>query len=135
MTGVHDPPPTTVYVQQQHQYGAWPQQQAVFSTPGYALPQTTTVVFASAPPSYMAWSILNLLFCCLPLGIAATAFSATVGDYAVLGNHAEAKRRSDVARVLNIVATVLGVVVWAVVGVVFGLYWDALFNAYYDIHP
>jgi len=70
------------------------------------------------PPSYLGWSIFNLLFCFWPLGLAALIYSVKVG---CARSADEARSYSTTARNFNMVATALApillvVVVVAIVG-------------------
>nr|XP_020455858.1 interferon-induced transmembrane protein 3-like [Monopterus albus] len=67
--------------------------------------QTRTVV-----PSYLAWSIINTLFCCLPLGIAAIVYSCKAKDANACGQSAIAEDASRTAKKLNIIALVCGII-------------------------
>lgn len=64
------------------------------------------------PPTYLAWSIVNLVMCCFPLGIASTLYSVNASKHIALGRYEHAREQANVARVLNIVATSLGSVLW-----------------------
>ncbi|XP_056399795.1 dispanin subfamily A member 2b-like [Hyla sarda] len=65
------------------------------------------------PPQkdYLVWSIINLICCCLPLGIAALIFSIKTRDATHQNNASLAAKHSGTAKNLNIAATVIGVVV------------------------
>ncbi|XP_057694202.1 transmembrane protein 91-like [Corythoichthys intestinalis] len=64
----------------------------------------------TAAPSYLAWSILNTLCCCLPLGIAAIVFSSKVQNANATGNSVAAADASKTAKILNILALVCGLI-------------------------
>ncbi|KAI5608352.1 dispanin subfamily A member 2b-like, partial [Silurus asotus] len=61
-------------------------------------------------PTYLACSILNTIFCCLPLGIAAIVFSCRVDTANTIGDATRAQQHSKMARNLNILALVIGIV-------------------------
>ncbi|XP_069803825.1 dispanin subfamily A member 2b-like [Dendropsophus ebraccatus] len=65
------------------------------------------------PPQkdYLVWSVLNLICCCLPLGIVALIFSIKTRDATYQNNAPLAAKHSHTAKALNIAATVIGVVV------------------------
>ncbi|XP_056296753.1 interferon-induced transmembrane protein 1-like [Pseudoliparis swirei] len=65
---------------------------------------------SAAAPSYIAWSIFNTFCCCLPLGIAAIVFSCQAQNANALGKSAEAMDASRTAKILNVVALVIGVI-------------------------
>lgn len=50
------------------------------------------------PDSYLVWSILTTLFCCLPFGIAAIVQSAKVDSLWTVGQYAAARKASDDAK-------------------------------------
>jgi hypothetical protein len=50
------------------------------------------------PDSYLVWSILATLFCCLPFGIVAIINAAKVDSAWAQGNHVEAVERSAAAK-------------------------------------
>ncbi|XP_022055823.2 dispanin subfamily A member 2b-like [Acanthochromis polyacanthus] len=64
----------------------------------------------TAASSYLAWSILNTLFCCLPLGIAAIVYSCKVQNANAVGDSVVATDASRTAKNLNIVSLVCGII-------------------------
>ncbi len=70
------------------------------------------------PPTYLVWSILSTLFCCLPLGIASIVFAARVdglynsGDYA---GSIDASEKAKKFAIWSAVATVLLIVVYLII--------------------
>ncbi|XP_008285127.1 interferon-induced transmembrane protein 1-like isoform X1 [Stegastes partitus] len=83
-----------------------------------AQPGTVTVqptVFVSAGPlanpvnDYLGYSIFTLLFCCLPLGVAALIYSISAREANHVGDQVTAERSSRMARTLNHVALGLGI--------------------------
>jgi hypothetical protein len=50
------------------------------------------------PPSYLVWSILTTLFCCLPFGVVSIVFAAQVDSKFNSGDLAGAQRASDSAK-------------------------------------
>ncbi|XP_056399372.1 dispanin subfamily A member 2b-like [Hyla sarda] len=81
-------------------------------------PTTDTVtmqpgVVPYQPPQkdYLVWSIINLICCCLPLGIVALIFSIKTRDATHQNNTFLAAKHSGTAKNLNIAATVIGVVI------------------------
>ncbi|XP_012687022.1 interferon-induced transmembrane protein 1-like [Clupea harengus] len=69
----------------------------------------------SNTPSYMAWSIFNCLFCCLPLGIAAIIYSSTVNNANSAGDRTKAESASRTTMRLNLAALVCGIILIIVI--------------------
>lgn len=63
------------------------------------------------PPSYLVWSILATLFCCLPFGIVAIVKSSKVQSLYAQGNYDLAQQASNDAKKWCIVSAIVGVVV------------------------
>jgi hypothetical protein len=69
----------------------------------------------SAPPkTYLVWSILVTIFCCLPLGIVAIIKSTKVNALWAQGRPDEARSTADSARKWVIASAILGVIATAV---------------------
>lgn len=121
------------YDQEQHQSGSsppphMPQSQ---SHPSQLPPAQTAFTVTSAPvsnivvaqsgrgkaivPDYTIWSVVSLLCCCLPLGIAALVASSTAQDEQRAGNMEAARSCSATALVLNILATIGGLCIFGAV--------------------
>ncbi|XP_028327004.1 proline-rich transmembrane protein 1-like [Gouania willdenowi] len=66
---------------------------------------------ANPVSDYLCYSIFTMLFCCLPLGIAALVYSISARDANHTGNQATAERSSRTARILNHVALGFGLVI------------------------
>ena len=64
-------------------------------------------------PHHLAWSVLNLLFCCLCFGIVAVVKSSHCRSARQAGDHERAATRSREARNWNIAATACGLVILA----------------------
>ncbi|MDR2117584.1 MAG: CD225/dispanin family protein [Planctomycetaceae bacterium] len=77
-----------------------------------------------APADYLIWSILSLVFCCLPLGIAALIFSIQCKTAFAAGRYEEAIKHSRTAFQCNLIALIAGIlvlIIWfalAMIGVV-----------------
>lgn len=56
------------------------------------------------PPTYLVWSILTTILCCLPFGIVAIVQSAKVESLYVQGLYAEALKASNEAKKWSIVS-------------------------------
>jgi len=92
--------------------GAYRQQQASYA------PGSNFGEIPPEPPTYLAWSILATLFCCIPLGIVAIIYSAGVSGAYNRGDYAGALSRSNNARNWIIASIVLGLIsygLWALV--------------------
>ncbi|XP_048356947.1 proline-rich transmembrane protein 1-like [Sphaerodactylus townsendi] len=87
-------------------YGTGPSQGAIIQSP-----QHTIFVSSVQPcnePDHLVFSILTMIFCCLPLGIAALFFSIKTRDANHARNVTEAQRNSRMARNLAISAFGVG---------------------------
>ena len=62
------------------------------------------------PKSYLLWSILTTILCCLPVGIVAIVMSSRVSSRYVQGDYEGALRASRAAEIWIIVTVVLGLV-------------------------
>ncbi|XP_053177267.1 synapse differentiation-inducing gene protein 1-like [Scomber japonicus] len=69
----------------------------------------------SAAPSYLVWSIINTLCCCLPLGIAAIVCSCKAQNANALGDSTRAADASRTAKVLNIIGLVCGIILFIII--------------------
>lgn len=65
----------------------------------------------------MVWSIINILFCCFPLGLPAFVFSLISYNKITKGNITEAERNASIAYKLNVLATSFGIVI-VLVGII-----------------
>jgi type II secretory pathway pseudopilin PulG len=70
-----------------------------------------------AVPNYLAQSILATLFCCLPFGIPAIVYSASVNGKMAEGDYAGAGEASRQARTWCWVSFGVGAGVWALLGI------------------
>ncbi len=107
--------------------GQVPELAFLFSDKGQSYSQSYTAQaprpFVDKPDSYLVWSILNLIFCNLFVGIAALVFSILVESNWDNRKYEQAVSASKNARILNIIGLVLGilsVVVWIVLWVIYG---------------
>ncbi|XP_065890593.1 proline-rich transmembrane protein 1-like [Dysidea avara] len=74
-------------------------------------PTTNLIAIADRPPNYLALSLVNLLCCCFPIGIAALIYSLRVDSEYSAGNYQEARRASNTARSLNIAGITVGIII------------------------
>ncbi|XP_015264493.1 PREDICTED: proline-rich transmembrane protein 1-like [Gekko japonicus] len=103
--GLANPTMQTQYQLYYAPYGAVPGQGSVVQFPVH-----TTFVIPVQPthePDYLAYSICTMLFCFLPLGIAALVYSILTRDANRMGNSFEAKQNSRMAR--NLAHSALGI--------------------------
>jgi hypothetical protein len=63
-----------------------------------------------AIPTYMAWSVLTTLFCCLPFGIVAIIKSSSVDKFKGMGDFNGAMQASNQARNWALAAGICGFV-------------------------
>ncbi|KAI7806682.1 synapse differentiation-inducing gene protein 1-like [Triplophysa rosa] len=117
-------PSTSGY--QGHQYGAalgpcnqepYPGCPAVTVQPAVYV---ASVQLVSAPPDFLGYSIFTMLFCCLPLGIAALVYSCTTREAVMSGDREMAVNNSRMAYILNNIALGIGlatITVCIIVGV------------------
>lgn len=61
------------------------------------------------PQTYLLWSVIMTVLCCLPAGIVAIVFSSQVTSKFYAGDLDGARRASDRAQIWIIVSFVLGV--------------------------
>lgn len=76
------------------------------------------------PPTYLALSIIVTILCCLPFGIVAIVNAAGVSDAFDRGDYTAAERKSRAARswsIWSIVASAIGILIYVVFLLVFGL--------------
>lgn len=66
-------------------------------------------------PLYFGLSLLNLLFCCLPLGIVAIIFSSNAKKAFDAGDIEMGNQKAGVALIINIVSMIVGLIFWIIV--------------------
>ncbi|MCM1164150.1 MAG: CD225/dispanin family protein [Muribaculaceae bacterium] len=76
---------------------------------------------AQCPPTYLAWSILTTILCCIPTGIPAIIYSSRVESLWYEGRHDEARHASAKARTWCIVTACIPVVVTILYLMLFGI--------------
>jgi len=77
-----------------------------------------TVLVQNRPASWIGLSIFNCLCCFWPLGLVAMVFSCMVDSSYDSGDYENAKKYSNIAKWLNIVSVICGVIVIVVVIIV-----------------
>lgn len=75
----------------------------------HGMPKATPQVQEPMPPSYLVWSIVTTIFCCLIPGIVAIIFSSQVSTKYLSGDFEGARKSSRNAEIWIIVSFVLGV--------------------------
>lgn len=81
------------------------QQPAPAAAPGASGEETEPM-----PPTYLAWSVVTMLLCCLPTGIAALVYSTKVSQRWLAGDRAGARHASEMAALWIIVTIVCGLI-------------------------
>ncbi|MEE6482116.1 hypothetical protein FKM82_013155 [Ascaphus truei] len=106
-------------------------------TPGYyPAPVVTTqpmpMMYVPQPTyrDYLGLSIMNMLLCCLPIGIAATIFSCKTRDSVSRQDMASAESNSRTAFTLNMVALGIGLAI-NVAWIAYVIYAIVAFQPYY----
>lgn len=77
---------------------------------------------------YLCWSILNTLFCCCPIGIAAIVFSCKTRDDIDAHDHDAAAKNSRTAFALYISALLIGILVEVIFTVVYFTSFAAVYH-------
>lgn len=62
-------------------------------------------------PSYLVWSIISTVLCCLPTGIYAIILSSKANTLASMGQIDEAKKFSNQAKKWVLISVVVGIIV------------------------
>ncbi|MDE5838219.1 MAG: CD225/dispanin family protein [Paramuribaculum sp.] len=62
------------------------------------------------PPTYLVWSIITTLLCCIPTGIVAIIYSSKVNSRFTSGDYDGAQKASDAAAIWILVTVVLGLI-------------------------
>lgn len=62
------------------------------------------------PPTYMVWSIIATILCCLPAGIVAIVYSSSVSSRYYARDYEGARRASERAEIWIIVSIVTGII-------------------------
>ncbi len=88
-----------------------------------------------APETYLVWSVLNLVFCCLPFGIVALVFSIQCQSAITNGQLAQANDLSEKAKGWNIAATAIGVVAIVIGIAIFAIAAHAASNNFNNPQP
>lgn len=105
--------------QQQPQYGGPPQQQYQqqlnYQQPQYQ--QYGNPMSNAKPNNYLVWSILSIILCCWPVGVAAVVYAAKVDSLWGQGRYDESRAASEKAKNLTIISAICGVVVYVIYGI------------------
>lgn len=62
------------------------------------------------PPTYLVWSIITMLLCCVPTGIVAIVYSSKVNSRFTSGDYEGAKKASENAAIWILATVVLGLI-------------------------
>lgn len=102
---------------QQPQYGQQQYGQQQYGQPQYPQYQQYPQTPMQRPDTYLVWSILATLFCCLPMGVAAIVKSVQVDKLYNQGDYAGAQKASDDAKNYAIISAVLGFVLGIIMAI------------------
>lgn len=107
-----------------------PAQPGGFTPPPAGSPYGFNEPAAMCPPTYLVWSILATLLCCLPLGVVGIVYATQVENEWNLGKYAEAYKKSRLAKNWTIASAVTGVLSGLIYLVLFclGVFASALEN-------
>ena len=89
------------------------------SPPTYGHPNAMMMQPTGSIETYQAWSVFNILCCCLLLGFVACYYSSETEELRQRGDLAGAMDASKTARNVNIVATVIGVIAIIIIVIIF----------------
>ena len=95
----------------QPQYGQPQYGQPQYGQPQYGQPQYPQGGMPPRPDSYLVWSILVTVLCCLPLGIVAIVKSSQVDSRYNSGDYQGSLKASDEAKKLCIISAVSAAVI------------------------
>lgn len=80
------------------------------ATASYSPQAAARAEMPPCPPTFMAWSIISMICCCMPGGIVAIIFSALTSGAYSNGDYEKAKKMSERAEWAIIISIVLGLV-------------------------
>ena len=101
----------------QQQQQAYQQQQPQFQQPYQQPYQPYGGPVNQKPSNYLVWSILSIVLCCWPVGIAAVVYAAKVDSLWGQGRYDESRAASEKAKNLTIISAICGVVVYTIYGI------------------
>ncbi len=109
---------------QNQAYGYNPQQQYGFQQSAYGQNQQygygrQEMMPPAKPDSWLAWSILCTLLCCLPLGVVGIVYAAQVDSLWNQGRFAEAVKAAKKAKTF----TLIGVISAGVIALLYFIFW------------
>ena len=99
------PPQAQVPPQPQYQQSQYQQNQ--YQQPQYQQNQS----YEEKPNTWLVWSILSTIFCCLPLGIAGIVYANKVDTLWYQGHHEEARKAASKARMCCLIALGSGLII------------------------
>lgn len=86
----------------------------IYVSPDPYVPDMPQQEHRPMPPTFMVWSILSAILCCMPAGVVAIIFSAMVSSKYYARDFEGARKASRRAEIWIIASIVLGVVVNAI---------------------
>lgn len=81
--------------------------QAAAPTPNFS---ASTSMIEPMPPTYLAWSIITMIICCIPAGIISLIYSTKVSSRWTAGDYDGARRASERAALWNIITVICGLI-------------------------
>ncbi len=91
--------------------------------PGDAVDSSASLeqTYTQKPDSYLVWSILATVFCCLPFGIAGIVYASRVDSYWVQGYYEAAYKASKKARLYTIISVLCAIIPYVVLFIAFSV--------------
>ena len=80
-----------------------------YSEPFHPAPQQPEASIGERPSTYLVWSIISTILCCVPVGILAIIFSVKAGRKADDGDYEGARKYAEIAQWFVIATITLGV--------------------------
>lgn len=120
--------PNQQYANPNPQYGGYNPHQGMQPNP-YSQNTFGNQPNQPAPSNYMIWSVLTLLFCCLPFGIIALIYSSKVDGLWSTGRYEEAIQAANNAKKWNIISAVCGIVGTIIYIIFYAIYGMALMGS------
>lgn len=102
---------------QQPQYGGQQQYQQPNCQQQPQYQQYGNPMSNAKPNNYLVWSILSIILCCWPVGVAAVVYAAKVDSLWGQGRYDESRAASEKAKNLTIISAICGVVVYVIYGI------------------
>ena len=74
--------------------------------------QTQPADPGTKPDNHLVWSIITILFCCMPLGVYALILGNDVNNLWNAGRYAEARDKADKSKKMNLIGLIIGGIGW-----------------------